>query len=539
VVHKIENAMTTNIVQDIPVQDKALTPQRYGTALAHVCRALKSFSLYPEGHPLRSDSLQRAYHALQEILVQRELVLVTTRAGFVATDGGVAVEPAPMIQSLATELFIRRVKRLVILPDLTLFDLQKFLRILTLSPETVEEDGGIADLMAKRFIKSVWANEVDLSAILEKREELVVAEEQGSESFAPDSVQDIFSQTEEQQEADIDEILVRMAEETDDVRYLNLAEMLLDRAQRLREQNTLEPLMPALFFLHGEQTDDSRGDALQAHARQTLSQLLTEGTIELLLDRVGEEDSPEAEPAADLCADHWERVAPQVLQRYLNMESAAARTTLTALFIRVGKPVIPLLLPLLADEQWSVVLAVIPLVGEIGGEEVVGDLAEVAFHANARVRREAIRTLAKVGGVEAEGMLINLLNDRDPSMKLQAILSLGIMQSRQAIPLLVGMLEQRDPFLENLQLKKEAALALGRIGDRQVTPHLLRALTRGHLFARQGWLELKITITVALGYLRDPAALEELRTLARHSDRLGKACGEAVTVLERIMKDKS
>jgi HEAT repeat protein len=100
------------------------------------------------------------------------------------------------------------------------------------------------------------------------------------------------------------------------------------------------------------------------------------------------------------------------------------------------------------------------------------------------------------------------------------------------------MLEQRDTFLENLQLKKEAALALGRIGDRQATPHLLRALTRGHLFARQGWLELKLTITVALGYLRDPAALDELRTLARHSDRLGKACGEAVTVLERSMRDK-
>jgi len=531
--------MNTDTTPDITVQDQAVTPQRYGVALAHVYRALKSFSLYPEGHPLRSDSLQRAYHALQELLARRELVLVTTRTGFVATDGGVAVEPAPMIQSLATELFIRRVKRLLILRDLTLFDLQKFLRILTLTPETVEEEGGIGDLMAKRFIKSVWANEIDLATILEKREELVAAEEQGSETFAPDSVQDILSRTDEQQEADIDEILVRMAEETADDRYLKLAEMLLDRAQRLREQNTLEPLLPAVFFLHGEQTDDTRGAGLRDHARHTLSQLLTEGIIELLLDRVAEEDSPEAKPAAALCADHWERAAPQAIERYLNMESAAARKTLTTLFIRVGKPALPLLLPLLADKQWSVVLAVIPLVGEIGGDEVVGDLADVAFHANARVRREAIRTLAKVGGAEAEGMLINLLNDRDPSMKLQAILSLGIMQSRQAVPLLVGMLNQRDPFLENLQLKKEASLALGRIGDRQATPHLLRALTRGHLFARQGWLELKLTVAVALGYLRDPAALEDLRALARRSDRLGKACAEAVTVLERSQKEKS
>ena len=530
--------MSADTRLDITVPDDVLTPQRYGVALAHVCRVLKSFSLYPEGHPLRTDSLHRAYHALQDILVGRELVLVTTRAGFVTTDGGVAVEPAPMIQYLATELFIRRVKRLVVLSDLSLFDLQKFLRILTLSPETVESEGGIGELMAKKFIKTIWANELDLATILEKREELDAAEEQGAEAFAPDSIQDVFSQVEDQEDADIDEILVRMAEETDVDRYLNLAEMLLDRAQHHREQNDLEPLLPALFFLHGEQTDDARGVVLRDHARRALSQLLTEGTIELLLDRVGEEDSPETEPAAALCADHWDRAAPQAIQRYLNVESAAARKTLTALFMRLGKPVLPLLLPLLADEQWSVVLSIIPLVGEIGGEEVVGALTDVVFHANSRVRREAIRSLAKVGGAEAEGMLINLLNDRDSSLKLQAILSLGIMQSRQAVPLLVGMLNKRDTFLENLQLKKEASLALGRIGDRQATPHLLRMLTRRHLFARQGWQELKLTVAVALGYLRDPVALEELKSLARRTDRLGKVCGEAVAVLEKSLKEK-
>ena len=192
--------MSAETEHDMTVKDDALSPQRYGAALAHVYRALKSFSLYPEGHPLRSDTLQRANNALLELLARRELVLVTTRTGFVATDGGVAVEPAPMVQALATELFIRRVKRLVILQDLTLFDLQKFLRLLTLSPETVEEEGGIGELMAKRFIKSVWANEIDLPTILEKREELVAAEEQGSETFAPESVQDIFSQAEEPQE---------------------------------------------------------------------------------------------------------------------------------------------------------------------------------------------------------------------------------------------------------------------------------------------------------------------------------------------------
>ena len=529
--------MSTGAETDRSVHEGDLPPQRYGAVLANVYRALKSFSLYPDGHPLRSDTLQRAHHALQELLSGRALVLVTNRTGFVSTDGGVAVEPSPMIQALAMELFIRRIKRLVVLQDLTLFDLQKFLRLLTLPPETIEEDGGMGKLMAKRFIKTIWANEIDLTTILEKKEELIEAEEaEGADSFIPDTVPDLL-QAEEQQEIDIEEILARMAEEADDDRYLRLAEMLRDHAQRLREQNTLEPLLPALYFLHREENNVAGSAVRRGYSRQILNQLINEGVIEVLLDRAGEQESAEAEPASALCAAQWERAAPQAIQRYLNMEGSAARKTLAALFSRVGKPALPQLLPLLADGQWSVVLTVIPLIGEIGGEEVVGELTDAAFHANNRVRREAIRTLARVGGAEAEGMLINLLNDRDPSMKLQAILSLGIMQSRQAIPLLVGMLNQRDPFLENLQLKKEAALALGRIGDRQATPHLLRALTRGHLFARQGWLELKLTVAVALGYLRDPAALEDLRSLARRSDRLGKACGEAVSALERSLKE--
>jgi len=526
--------MSAETVSDITVKDDALSPQRYGAALAHVYRALKSFSLYPEGHPLRSDTLQRANDALLELLVRRELVLVTSRTGFVSTDGGVAVEPAPMVQALATELFIRRIKRLVILQDLSLFDLQKFLRILTLPPETVEEEGGIGELMTRRFIKSVWANEIDLPTILEKREELVVAEEQGSETFIPESVQD-FSQAQEPQEVEIGEILVRMAEENDADRYLKLAEMLLDLA---KEQSTQESLLPAIFFLYREETDRSRRAVLRSHARQTLSQILTEGSIELLLDRVSEEGSLEAEPAANLCADHWELTSPQVVQRYLNVEGSAARKKLMALFTRVGKPAVPLLLPLLTDSQWSVVLAVIPLVGEIGGEDVFRELADAAFHANSRVRREAIRTLAKIGGAEAEELLINLLNDRDHATKLQAILSLGVMQSRQALPHLVGVLTARDTFLENLQLKKEAAHALGRIGDRQASPHLVRMLASRHLFARQGWLELKVAIAGALGQLRDPAALEMLRSMARHPDRLGKACSEAASALERNRKEQ-
>jgi len=328
---------------------------------------------------------------------------------------------------------------------------------------------------------------------------------------------------------------VRMAGETDADRYLRLAEMLLDLA---KEQSTQESLLPAIFFLYGEETNSTRGVVLRGHARQTLSQILTEESIELLLDRVSNEGSREAEPALNLCADHWERTAPQVVQRYLNVEGSEARKKLMVLFARVGKPAVPLLLPLLTDSQWSVVLAVIPLIGEIGGEEVFRELADAAFHVNSRVRREAIRTLAKVGGAEAEEMLINLLHDRDPATKLQAILSLGIMQSRLALPHLVGILTARDTFLETLQLKKEAAYALGRIGDRQASSHLVRMLTSRHLFARQGWLELKVAIAGALVQLRDPVALETLRSMARHTDRLGKACSEAVSALERNRKEQ-
>lgn len=514
-----------------------------GAALAHMYRALRSFSLYPEGHPLRSDALQRAHQALAELVATRDLMLTVSRTGFVTTDAGAPVASAPMIQSLATELFIRRVKRLAILQDLTLFDLQKFLRLLTIAPDKIEEEGGMEALMAGRFIKSIWANEIDVSTIYEKREKLATGEETVTESFASPTEAGLIAPEEEQEDASLEDILARMAEETDDDRYRKHSETLLALAQQLRDQNQLDSLLTAFLFLSREENDAGRTSTIRSYAGDTLSQLLTEDAIEYLLDRLSVSKSPDhtgddtSAQLSTLCADHWNQMGTQVMERYLNMESASARSALTGLYVRVGKQTLPLLLPLLNSSEWSIVLAILPLVGELGGEECVGELTDVVFHPNTRVRREAIRTLSRVGGPEAEQVLINLLGDRDPALKLQAILSLGIMQSRSAVVPLLGILNQKDLFLEHLQLKKEAAQALGRIGDRQATPHLLRILTKGRLIARQSWQELRIVVAGALGMMGDPAALESLRGLAHHTDKLGKACNEAADLLERRHKN--
>jgi HEAT repeat protein len=108
------------------------------------------------------------------------------------------------------------------------------------------------------------------------------------------------------------------------------------------------------------------------------------------------------------------------------------------------------------------------------------------------------------------------------------------MHSREAVPALLKLLDRRDIFLKELGVKKEVVTALGRIGDRRVTPQLLKMLgTRGWPVLGR-WLELKVAVASTLGMLGDETAIAALTSLARGSGALAEACREALDAIERI-----
>lgn len=88
------------------------------------------------------------------------------------------------------------------------------------------------------------------------------------------------------------------------------------------------------------------------------------------------------------------------------------------------------------------------------------------------VREEAATTLGKLGADEAVEALRTALADRFWQVRLASVRSLGRLgrASGAAVPEVIAQLEQPSP-----NLRKEAVIALGQIGDARVAPVLERA----------------------------------------------------------------
>jgi HEAT repeat protein len=108
------------------------------------------------------------------------------------------------------------------------------------------------------------------------------------------------------------------------------------------------------------------------------------------------------------------------------------------------------------------------------------------------------------------------------------------MKSRKALMELMHIVCDSDMFLKNLSLKIDALGAIATIGDRQVVPVLTKILAGRHFFARSRWVQLKIAIAGCLARLGDSRALPILKKKAATSGDLGKACAEAIEIIERM-----
>jgi len=110
--------------------------------------------------------------------------------------------------------------------------------------------------------------------------------------------------------------------------------------------------------------------------------------------------------------------------------------------------------------------AVGPLVDRLrGAEPVVG-------------RVHALWALDQLETAEARGAIRSVLRDPAPQVRLQAARSRGIRRDGEAREELVHLLVDRDPAV-----RREASVALGRIGDHAAVPALLEALGEADSFA--------------------------------------------------------
>ncbi|MFI5208580.1 MAG: HEAT repeat domain-containing protein [Gemmatimonadales bacterium] len=226
------------------------------------------------------------------------------------------------------------------------------------------------------------------------------------------------------------------------------------------------------------------------------------------------------------------RAAEPMLDVLAESESRQVRRALIDRLIRLGAPVKPLLPARLADERWYVQRNVLYIAAELTEMPLAVDAAPFRQHADARVRREALRVLFR-HTEERTRAICTALADEDPRMKrlaLNALVEGGTPEA--AVPQLVNLAS--DDELEG-ELRTGAIRALGGQGGRLALDALLKLteVRRRSIieFVAQSTASVEVLAAVAaLGAFRsEPRARERLTMLASGRDAtVAKAAAEAL-----------
>jgi HEAT repeat protein len=505
-------------------------PNRNGELVTELYKALKASLFYPENHPLRNDILQRSYQFLVKLVNERDLSLVVTRNGFSSTEGGIAVANSLMAKAMAKELFLREIQRLSFLPGLSFQHFQDFLALLAVDPQKIVELGGMEKILTEQGILSIITNEINISAVFTKRQ--VQDAETGEPSREIITEEDspaelVFLPPDETADMEIDEIIALMEKELDDSLYLQLARLLLTKAQAFKERNMFEWLVPVVLSLLKQGLDGMKSQAQRDCAFAAFEQIAAEEMTRYLLLLLENRGFKEKETVYLILSHLGEKAAPAAIQRICAAGNIHARKALATALVRIGKPAVPPLLAMLNDARWFVVRGMLTILGEIRCKECVQTLRPTIYHNDERVRKEAIRSLTKIGGPEAVEILIELLSDKDPSIVRQVIFPLGILKSDKALEPLIHIIKKRDIFLKSLPLKKEVLQAIGLIGDKRAIPHLVKMAKKRHwLVARRGE-ELRISVIGIIGQLGDESSLVFLQKMSAGGGPVGRACNAA------------
>jgi HEAT repeat protein len=510
------------------------------TALIALSRAVKTQSFYPPEHPRRAEELTTAFLRLQPLVARQGLTLVWSRDGCTVADRSECRCTSPAAQSLARDFLSRKIQRLTLLPELTAQDLRSLLLALTLDPQQLAAAGGMETYLKTLGLHTILINEINLHVSQRGQQRPPPT----TEPAAPADLADDFSLRltgaplfePVHSTLPLNELLALLAEETNFHRFAELVRAVSARSEELKKDGEYAHIFPVLTVMltAAERTD--RSAAHQRLAHRALEQLVDGSTTALILQQLEKRIAGQEEVILRLCGHLGGLLAQPLIQRLCSAEALGARKVLAQALMRAGTAAVPALTAMLQDERWYVVRNMVTILGEIADSNSLPELEQLLWHPEPRVRKELIRTLTKLGGPVAEQLLIGLMADSQPEIIRQAIRSLGILRSRAAVPKLLDLLDHPDRFLATLAIKKEAAITLGRIGDRQATGQLLQMLIRRHWLARQRWLELKIAISAALGQMADDSALPVLARLAARRDGLGLACSDAIDNLERLTK---
>ena len=301
--------------------------------------------------------------------------------------------------------------------------------------------------------------------------------------------------------------------------------------ERMQEKDYVDAYRAALVFGRHCAGVGPKLPEVQARATEALHRLLlgSEELLRIAVQRAYASGSGSAVEAIQLLVALGGEIVPRLLEEHTRGSSEAQERT-PAILVAMADQALPVLMEELQAESPARVRRAARLLGDMQHPRAEALLAALLIHPDEGTRREAGRALGRIGSQRAIGRLSEALRGA-PDTAQAAAYGLGWCSGSSAVRALgAALLEERKGREE---LRREAALALGRNGHPDGFAPLERVLRKGSLFGKRRLHPLKLAAIEALGRLGGARAQSLLRELSASGEvALREACVKALEVLQ-------
>ncbi|MBZ0110873.1 MAG: HEAT repeat domain-containing protein [Thermoanaerobaculia bacterium] len=280
---------------------------------------------------------------------------------------------------------------------------------------------------------------------------------------------------------------------SDQYQTKTLSLTLLDLIARAREPEAADPLIDRLgtvfatlvasgqltaaqaivSFLRQLESDEGEAKGARGAAGRALHRLSgTDGAV-AIVDYISSAGSEDYEKPKRLVDSFGGPMVRSLLSALSEEEDMVKRRRLLSFITSLGGEVEGFAVAALSDSRWFVVRNMLALLRDVGGDACLPGVRQTLGHENAKVRIEAIKTLAQLDSAVPRDLVERAMADPDPQVAELAITALGA-HAGVALDLLIQLLRKRDPLARQRNQRLKAFKTLGTIGDPRALDQLSR-----------------------------------------------------------------
>jgi len=505
--------------------------------ILNLAKLFKAVSFYPENHPTLVNALKKMAEDINDFANATDLVIEIGKDGF--TIKGQKFYPTqPILKDLAQSLTLRRVNKVLFHSGVSYDELLSFFKLINMEVGTLYAAGGLEVLMETSDIRNIALSEVHLTKLLSKPQKVktngkvantsdnLTSAEEGEEKDKPEEkkVDGLVSGHEihnEEKHKSVDEqyleavnILQTAMQQKNIGEYLKGLKMAGDLLALFDWKEEYKYVLDLLNLVVDAKNDQNSAEGIRREAGRFIYNAANEARLNSIIDVLlqNSENEEVVKKILSVLSAVGEPAVEAILDRLTTANDIKTRRMLINQIIKLGDIAFERVIYHLADERWYVVRNMVTILGVFAKPESLDKLFEVAKHPDVRVRKEVIKTLARIKHPKVFPFLREMLLQESDDIRLLIVFSLGIMKSVDAIEDIAKIVETE----KNLNLRKEALVALGRIGTEKVFQMLKTYALKKSFFNKAENKVLRLAAINGLG---------EIKT------------SECATVLEKLLKD--